>query len=47
MDLSLKPTTSIQLVLSDAGDMEGMRDHLRRTTRFRVEIAGYHHILTF
>jgi metallo-beta-lactamase family protein len=36
----------IQLVHGDRDALEGMRDHLRRTTTFNVEVAGYNSVLT-
>ena len=36
----------IQLVHGDLGALGGMRDHLRHTTTFNVDVAGYHNILT-
>lgn len=36
----------IQLVHGDPDALEGMRDHLHRTTAFGVEVAGYNNILT-
>ena len=37
---ALQKNMSIQLVHGDPDALEGMRDHLRRTTAFDVEIAG-------
>ena len=42
---ALQKNMSIQLVHGDPDALEGMRDHLRRTTAFEVEVAGYHTIL--
>jgi metallo-beta-lactamase family protein len=38
--------TQIYLVHGDPDALEGMRDHLSRTTRFSLDIAGYRHIET-
>jgi len=43
---ALPKNMSIQLVHGDPDALEGMRDHLRRTTSFDVDVAGYHNILT-
>jgi len=43
---ALPKNMSIQLVHGDLDALEGMRDHLRRTTSFDVDVAGYHNILT-
>lgn len=43
---ALKPSTKIQLIHGEPDALEGMRDHLRRTLPFEVEVAGYRHILT-
>jgi metallo-beta-lactamase family protein len=43
---ALGPRTAIQLVHGDPDALEGMRDHLRQTTKFDVSIAGYRKILT-
>ncbi|UTW13221.1 MBL fold metallo-hydrolase [Marinobacterium rhizophilum] len=43
---ALKPDTRIQLVHGEPEALEGMRDHLRRTLPFSVEVAGYRHILS-
>ncbi len=43
---ALKPGARIQLVHGDPDALEGMRDHLRRTLPFEVEVAGYRSILT-
>ena len=42
----LTPRTAIQLVHGDPDALDGMCDHLRRTTKFDVTIAGYRKILT-
>ncbi len=42
---ALQKNMSIQLVHGDPDALEGMRDHLRRTTAFDVEVAGYQTIL--
>jgi metallo-beta-lactamase family protein len=41
----LSEHTPIQLIHGDPDALEGMRDHLRRTTAFDVNIAGYRNIL--
>ncbi|MBV1930114.1 MAG: MBL fold metallo-hydrolase [Porticoccaceae bacterium] len=41
----LSEHTPIQLIHGDPDALEGMRDHLRRTTSFDVNIAGYRNIL--
>jgi len=38
---SLRSNMPIQLVHGDPSALEGMRDHLRKTTSFEVEIATY------
>ncbi|GGO76959.1 MBL fold hydrolase [Marinobacterium nitratireducens] len=43
---SLAPDTRIQLVHGESEALEGLRDHLRRTTQYDVAVAGYRHILT-
>ncbi|MFC6673148.1 MBL fold metallo-hydrolase [Marinobacterium aestuariivivens] len=43
---ALKPDTAIRLVHGEPEALEAMRDYLRRTSRFNVEVAGYRHILT-
>lgn len=43
---SLHKGMPIQLVHGEPEALEGMRDHLIRTTSFNVEIAGYQSILT-
>ncbi len=43
---ALKPGTRIQLIHGEPEALEGMRDHLRRTLPFQVEVAGYRNILT-
>ncbi len=43
---ALAKSTAIQLIHGEPDSLEAMRDHLRRTTGFKVEVAGYHHILT-
>lgn len=43
---SLEPATPIKLVHGEPDALEGLRDYLRRTTRFDVSVAGYRHILT-
>jgi len=43
---SLKKNTDIYLVHGDADALEGMRDHLRQSTSFNVDIATYHQVLT-
>lgn len=42
---SIKNTT-IKLVHGAPEALEAMRDHLRRTTHYRVDVAGYQSILT-
>ncbi|GMQ87708.1 MAG: MBL fold metallo-hydrolase [Gammaproteobacteria bacterium] len=42
----LVKNTAIHLVHGDPEALEAMRDHLRRTTRYRVDVAGYRSILT-
>ncbi len=42
---ALASGTAIQLVHGEPDALEGMRDHLRQTTDFNVEIAGYKKIL--
>jgi len=42
----LAKDTAIQLVHGDPEALEAMRDHLRRTTQYQVEIASYRRILT-
>jgi len=42
----LEKNTAIQLVHGDPEALEAMRDHLQRTTRYSVEVAGYRSILT-
>ncbi len=41
----LKKNTKIQLVHGEPEASEAMRDHLRQTTKFDVEVASYHKIL--
>ncbi|PSW06688.1 MBL fold metallo-hydrolase [Photobacterium lipolyticum] len=43
---SLRKDMPIKLIHGDPDALEGMRDHLRRTTNFDIEIAGYQSILT-
>ena len=43
---SLREGTPIQLIHGDPDALEGMRDHLRCTTSFDVDIAGYQQIYT-
>ena len=43
---ALAPDTPIQLIHGEPEALEGMRDHLRRTTSYRVEIGEYQRILT-
>jgi metallo-beta-lactamase family protein len=42
----LKKNTAIHLVHGDPEALEAMRDHLRYTAHYHVEVAGYRHILT-
>ncbi len=42
----LRKKTQIYLVHGDPDALEGMRDHLRQTTSFKVEIASYKQIIT-
>ncbi len=42
----LAKNTAINLVHGEPDSLEAMRDHLQRTTHFRVEIASYRSILT-
>jgi len=42
----LAKNTAIQLVHGESKALDAMCDHLRRTTRYRVEVAGYRKILT-
>ncbi|MBY4676552.1 MBL fold metallo-hydrolase [Marinobacterium arenosum] len=43
---ALPDDCAIQLIHGDPDALEAQRDFLRRTTRYRVEVAGYRHILT-
>lgn len=43
---ALKKNTAIQLVHGDPDALEGMKEHLRKTTDFNVEVARYRGILT-
>jgi metallo-beta-lactamase family protein len=43
---SLKKDTSIYLVHGDPDALEGMRDHLKQQTSYKVEIATHHQTLT-
>ncbi|MEJ2762936.1 MBL fold metallo-hydrolase [Photobacterium sp. MCCC 1A19761] len=43
---SLRHNTPIQLIHGDPDALEGMRDHLQQTTKYRVDIAGYQSIVT-
>lgn len=42
----LANNTAIRLVHGEPDSLEAMRDHLRRTTRHRVDVAAYQSILT-
>jgi len=42
----LAKNTAIKLVHGESEALEAMRDHLRRTTHYRVDVAGYRSILT-
>lgn len=43
---ALQPGTAIQLVHGDPEALESMRDYLRRSTDFQVDVAEYREILT-
>jgi metallo-beta-lactamase family protein len=43
---NLRKNTAINLVHGEPESLDAMRDHLRCTTRYRVEIASYQSILT-
>lgn len=43
---SQRKNVQIQLIHGDTDALQGKRDHLRRTTTFNVEVAGYHNKLT-
>jgi len=42
----LAKATGIHLVHGAPDALDAMREHLRRTTHYRIEVAGYRHILT-
>lgn len=44
-DSDLGPETEIQLIHGDPDALESMRDYLRQTARFSVDVAGYRSIL--
>jgi metallo-beta-lactamase family protein len=44
-DSKLQPNTKIQLVHGEPEASEAMRDYLKQTTSFDVEVASYHQIL--